>query len=129
MAPAPPVQTLAAHLINQTLESISLLESLALISAPDAHFIRSKLPNASGPFPNLTTSDSSQQDADKAAPQFVRTPSNAAPSPIRHNQLQQHTPPQNYSPTPSGMGQPLRARALWDYSGTVGRTFPFGFRN
>lgn len=49
--------TLATLLINQTLETISTLESLSVISPQDAALIRSKL-NPSGPFPSLTVQSS-----------------------------------------------------------------------
>jgi hypothetical protein len=48
-----PAQALVSHLINQTLNSIAQLESLAILNSGDAQYIRSKLPPPAGPFPSL----------------------------------------------------------------------------
>lgn len=120
---ASPVQSLATHLINQTLNSIALLESLALISAPDAHLIRSKLPLASGPFSNLNPPlalPAQQHDLSPSFGGMTVGPSNSYDQQIRNSQQLPVTSPhpalpQRSRPAPSG----VRAKVLWDYSGSV----------
>lgn len=58
MSQQQPGQTLASHLIAQTLSSVQLLESLGLIQHADAEVIRSKLPNPYTTFPSLITAAS-----------------------------------------------------------------------
>lgn len=126
----PPAHLLAAHLINQTNASISLLEQLSLLSAPDAHLIRSKLPSSAGPFPNLGPLDHSQTNlAHSISALSVASDPHGPPSYGQQQQqgIQQpdNNPPVS-SPHPSlppRRDPPVRlesrARALWDYRGTV----------
>ncbi|ORY32857.1 SH3 domain-containing protein [Naematelia encephala] len=116
-------QTLATHLLNQTLASISLLESLSIISATDAHTIRSKLPPPTGPFPSL---DPPQQSTQQQPPQQDLSTSfgNLAvvPGPSSPYDSRQALPPSNQPPLPSlpprsRPNQESRAKALWDYRG------------
>lgn len=58
MSQQQPGQTLASHLIAQTISSVQLLESLGLIQHADAEVIRSKLPNPYTAFPSLVTAAS-----------------------------------------------------------------------
>lgn len=58
MSQQQPGQTLASHLIAQTISSVQLLESLGLIPHADAEVIRSKLPNPYATFPSLVTAAS-----------------------------------------------------------------------
>ena len=122
----PPAQTLATHLINQTLSSLSVLETLEIISRDDASRIRSMLPNAYGPFPSLSQPQSpqisqnfSQLSVGPASPppaQVSPQPTSQPPPTHSHNALVPSLPAR--APT-----REIRARALWDYSGTV-RSMP-----
>jgi hypothetical protein len=113
-----PAQTLATHLINQTLSSLSVLETLNVISREDVSQIRSMLPNPYGPFPSL---DSSLQTS------FSQLSVQTASPPTHQPPLQSPSPqapaPQHMSLVPSlpsrAPPREVRARALWDYSGTV----------
>lgn len=119
----PPVYALASNLINQTLNSIFLLESLSLITPADAHAIRSKLPPPSGPFPSLDPpapysppppqlhQSFSNLRVGQSASYSSQSPNDNAQPPTQSGipALPQRMPPQ----------QEQRARALWDYSGTV----------
>jgi hypothetical protein len=116
----PPAQALATHLINQTLSSLSVLETLNIISRDDASQIRSRLPNPYGPFPSLEPSlhsSFSQLSVTPASPPRQQM-SPQPPTPQTHLQ-------QNLSLVPSlpprVAPREVRARALWDYSGTVSR--------
>ena len=118
----PPAQALATHLINQTLSSLSVLETLEIISREDAARIRTMLPNAYGPFPSLNQPQSpqishnfSQLSVGPASPPPVQvSPQPSIQSPIGH--------PQNSLVPSLPARAPVResrARALWDYSGAV----------
>lgn len=118
----PPAQALATHLINQTLSSLSVLETLNIISRDDASQIRSKLPNPYGPFPSLGSASSpsatasfSQLSMGPASPP-PHQPSPQPPMPPMHNQMAVVP-----SLPPRAPQSEVRARALWDYSGTVSR--------
>lgn len=113
---------LVTHLLTQTTSTLALLESLRVISADDAQVIKSRLPNAYGPFPSLEA---------VIAPAPVPAP---VQSPVPS------LPPRSDKPLDVGMGQlavtvrdppappPVQlqatglvphARALWDYRGNV----------
>jgi hypothetical protein len=116
----PPAQALATHLINQTLSSLSVLETLNIISRDDASQIRSKLPNPYGPFPSLEAVSSPSVNASfgqlslAPASPTRHQPSPQPPMPAMHNQmaLVPSIPPRTGP-------RETRARALWDYAGTV----------
>lgn len=125
----PPAQTLAAHLLNQTLASIALLEQLFVINSTDAHTIRSKLPSPTGPFPSLAPPPdlSSSFGGLSVAP----SSSFAHQSPPLQQQQQSPSAGWHTSSGPSGppalppRGRPeQRAKALWDYNGVVNFTGP-----
>lgn len=59
-------QTLASHLIAQTISSVQLLESLGLIQHADAEVIRSKLPNPYATFPSLASASTGSEYCDCA---------------------------------------------------------------
>jgi hypothetical protein len=111
---APPAQTLATHLLNQTLASIALLEQLSVITPSDAHAIRSKLPSPTGPFPSVNSQNTNVGMIDVYGQQSSR---------MVHVGMQE---PQKSQAPPPGLpprarpGQ--RAQALWDYSGAVSRS-------
>lgn len=117
-----PAQALATHLINQTLSSLSVLETLDVLSREDAALIRSKLPNPYGPFPSLQPSLNPQ-----ITTSFGQLSVGPASPPPPHISPQ-HTI-QSPSPNPQSAMVPSlparaplresRARALWDYNGTV----------
>jgi len=116
----PPAQALATHLINQTLSSLSVLETLNIISRDDASQIRSKLPNPYGPFPSLGAASSpsanasfSQLSLGPASPPPHQPPSQTSIPPL-HNQMAVIP-----SLPPRAPSREVRARALWDYAGTV----------
>lgn len=116
----PPSQALATHLINQTLSSLSVLETLNIISRDDASQIRSRLPNPYGPFPSLEPASSIHQSFSQLSVTSVSPPrQQISPQPATP---QAHTQ-QNMSLVPAlpprGAAKEVRARALWDYSGTV----------
>lgn len=122
----PHAHTLATHLINQTLSSIATLESLSVISASDAQLIRSKLPPPNGPFPSL---HAAQQNQSGSFGQ-MNVSGGAASSPYGGQQPQQYPSPPSHQMQPHSSGSVVpalpprgkpesRARALWDYSGTV----------
>lgn len=83
-------QLLATHLINQIRASLSVLEQLDIIQAPDADAIRTRLPPPNGPFPSINQAD---------------TAPHTTPVPMLPQRIQ---PPQE-----------SRGRALWDYTGNV----------
>lgn len=116
----PPAQALATHLINQTLSSLSVLETLNIISRDDASQIRSKLPNPYGPFPALEAVTSPSVNASFG--QLSLAPA----SPPRHQPSPQPPMPPMHSQMavvpslpPRATPRETRARALWDYAGTV----------
>jgi hypothetical protein len=115
-----PAQALATHLINQTLSSLSVLETLNIISRDDASQIRSKLPNPYGPFPSLETASS--PSINTSFSQLAVGP--ASPPPQQSSSQVQMPPMHNQMAVvpalPARTGpQETRARALWDYAGTV----------
>ena len=119
----PPAQALATHLINQTLSSLSVLETLNIISRDDASQMRSRLPNPYGPFPSLgapsspsATTSFGQLSLGPASPP-PHQPSPQPPMPPMHHQMAivPAIPPR----VPQ---REVRARALWDYAGAVSRT-------
>lgn len=133
MATQQPAQAFASHLINQTLSSIALLESLSLINSADASLIRQKLPSPTGPFPSLSPPSPSNSFANLTIAQSSPTSSWTV----------QHARDDNSSNSPSNSMQPSasapalpprqrsepaerRAKALWDFSGTV--RFQHAFR-
>ena len=110
---APPAESLASHLVHQTLSSIALLESLSLVSPPDAQIIRSKLPSPNGPFPSLALAPHPSQDISTP---FHGSDAGGAPSGSYGQQPSVPTLP----PRGRSHGPEVRARASWDYNGTVG---------
>ena len=130
-----PAQTLATHLLNQTLSSIAILETLNVINASDAHLIRSKLPSPTGPFPSLTAPlpAPAPQDLAQSFGGLSVNPTNAyaqnqPTSPQQHYQSPTHSfqpPPAPAPPSlPPRARSEQRAKALWDYSGAVGWVMP-----
>ncbi|KAK8870109.1 hypothetical protein IAR55_000679 [Kwoniella newhampshirensis] len=138
-------QAFASHLINQTLSSIALLESLSLINPVDASLIRQKLPSPTGPFPSLvapaTTSPSSsfanlninssspswtvRHAQEEAATTAVGGSGGGSQQFSQQNQAQAQPQVQVQAPMlpPRGGGSrheppEVRAKALWDFSGT-----------
>jgi hypothetical protein len=108
---------LVTHLLTQTASTLALLESLCVISAEDAQVIKSRLPNAYGPFPSL-------EPAAIAAPAPVQSPipslppRGEKPPDVGMGQLTVRDPP----PPPmqlQGNNNTPHARALWDYRGNV----------
>ncbi|ORX35749.1 SH3 domain-containing protein [Kockovaella imperatae] len=131
-----PGHSLTSHLINQTLSSIAILESLNIVSAADAHLIRQKLPPASGPFPALDSQGPTHPQSSvsnlpgsfsslnlnnpPSSPHDYRSPQ--APLPSSQSQQFSQTPSSPYPPPalpPRGRATESRARALWDYNGTA----------
>lgn len=121
----PPAQALATHLINQTLSSLSLLETLEIISRDDASRIRSMLPNAYGPFPSLNQpqSPSISNNYSQLSVGPTSSPPQVTPQPMIQP-LPAHS--QNAlvpSIPPRAPMREIRARALWDYNGAVRLSF------
>ena len=139
-----PAQTLASHLVSQAIASVSLLESLAIISAEDAAVIRSKLPSATSTFPTLESGEDisrrlSNLTVNSNAPSQTTTHSTpqTTSAPVRHQMVSPAVQPQRtVSPAQSPplmtaqshrtslpmVPQPAvedRAQALWDYAGVV----------
>jgi hypothetical protein len=118
----PPAQALATHLINQTLSSLSVLETLNIISRDDASQIRSKLPNPYGPFPSLGAASSPS-----ATTSFGQLSLGPASPPPHQSSQQPPMPPMHNQMTvvpsipPRAPQREVRARALWDYAGAVSR--------
>jgi hypothetical protein len=113
----PPAQALATHLINQTLSSLSVLETLNIISRDDASQIRSKLPNPYGPFPSLGAASSPSANASfgqLSLGPVSPPPHQPTPQPPMHNQMAVIP-----SLPPRAPVREVRARALWDYAGAV----------
>ena len=99
-APSSPANALASHLLTQTASAIAILESLNVINPQDANIIRSKLPSPSGPFPSLE------------------------PASPRHDMSASFQTLSMGTSSPSVPALPARrvenrAKALWDYHGTV----------
>ena len=119
----PPAQALATHLINQTLSSLSVLETLDIITRDDAAQIRSKLPNPYGPFPSLnSSSQASQSFSQLSLGPASPPPVHILPQPTVQSPVTAPTNSQSAlvpSLPPRGPPRESRARALWDYSGTV----------
>ncbi|ODN94170.1 hypothetical protein L198_05021 [Cryptococcus wingfieldii CBS 7118] len=117
---AQPAQAFASHLINQTLSSIALLESLALLNPSDASLIRQKLPSPTGPFPSLAPPSPSASFANLTVAQ---SPSSWA---VQHRDDPSQQQPHSVASTPGPPTLPprqrppaeQRAKALWDFSGT-----------
>ncbi|WRT66527.1 uncharacterized protein IL334_003486 [Kwoniella shivajii] len=133
-------QAFASHLINQTISSIALLESLSIISSSDASVIRQRLPPPTGPFPSLTQNQAQNLSTTSPTTSFAGlNMNNSSPSSwtVRHArddsiqsqphhqqiqsqpQLQQPPAHTNQAPTLPPRGRPaeIRAKALWDFSG------------
>ncbi|WVQ72370.1 hypothetical protein IAR50_001922 [Cryptococcus sp. DSM 104548] len=121
MAVQQPAHAFASHLINQTLSSIALLESLSIINPSDASLIRQKLPSPTGPFPSLAPLSPSASFANLS---ITQSPSSWA---VQHRDEPQQ--PQSVVSTPGpaptlpprqrpGHPPEQRAKALWDFSGT-----------
>lgn len=126
MATQQPAQAFASHLINQTLSSIALLESLSLINSADASLIRQKLPSPTGPFPSLGPPSPSNSFANLTIAQSSPTSSwtvqharddSSANSPS--NSMQSSAPAPTLPPRQKLGPAERRAKALWDFSGTV----------
>ncbi|KAK4688822.1 LAS seventeen-binding protein 1/2, partial [Tremellales sp. Uapishka_1] len=125
-------QALASHLISQTHSSILLLESLSLITPQDASLIRSRLPSPHGPLPSLSPSQNTatQLPPQAQAPQPQPTspvkssPNNFAPKDSWGTSWEPRQPPPlspGVPPLPARaptQTQEVRAKALWDYSGS-----------
>lgn len=121
-----PAQTLASHLISQTLASITALENASIITQDDAQAIRSRLPNPYASFPQLSGTPAVQAPPQQhqvvppaaplnftppPAPQNFTPPAYSAPTPV--------PPPPPPAPTPNyGAPAASRARALWGYEST-----------
>ncbi|XAO22554.1 hypothetical protein I312_101327 [Cryptococcus bacillisporus CA1280] len=125
MATQQPAQAFASHLINQTLSSIALLESLSLINSADASLIRQKLPSPTGPFPSLSPPSPSNSFANLTIAQSSPTSSwtvqharddSSANSPS--NNMQSSAPAPTLPPRQKLGPAERRAKALWDFSGT-----------
>ncbi|WVQ67500.1 uncharacterized protein L199_005700 [Kwoniella botswanensis] len=135
-----PAQAFASHLINQTLSSIALLESLSIINPTDASLIRQKLPSPTGPFPSLNP-PSPSPSASFAGLNISQSPTSWT---VRHaREDSTHSPPQRQpqiqaapvqqppQPAPAPLlpprGRPAesRAKALWDFNGTEGDDLQF----
>jgi hypothetical protein len=99
-----PSHLLATHTINQIRASLSVLEQLSVLSAPDADAIRTKLPLPNGPFPALSATAFNQVSTTSF--NQVTTPGFTSPPAL----------PQRLQPPP----QESRGKALWDYTGNVG---------
>ncbi|WVQ80839.1 hypothetical protein IAT38_002946 [Cryptococcus sp. DSM 104549] len=137
MSAQQPSQAFASHLINQTLSSIALLESLSVINSSDASLIRQKLPSPTGPFPSLNTAPSPSS----SFANLSITQNQGQPSPswtVQHARDESvHSPVsvnQPSGPSPGGPALPPRARpgqgeqrakALWDFSGTESEDLQF----
>lgn len=118
----PPAQALATHLINQTLSSLSILETLEIVSRDDAAQIRSKLPNPYGPFHSLNRAQSpqiTQSFGQLAVGPASPPPHQTAPPPMIQSPSAVHQSAVIPSLPPRAPMREVRARALWDYSGTV----------
>ncbi|WWD15598.1 hypothetical protein CI109_100020 [Kwoniella shandongensis] len=136
-----PAQAFASHLINQTLSSIALLESLSILNPVDASLIRQKLPSPTGPFPSLNppaapapapTAGSSSSPSSSFSHLNLGNPASTSPSwTVRHAQEEvvpaQQPQGQGLGQAPvlpprGGGGRPgpqeIRAKALWDFNGT-----------
>ncbi|KAL0253955.1 hypothetical protein I308_101334 [Cryptococcus tetragattii IND107] len=125
MATQQPAQAFASHLINQTLSSIALLESLSLINSADASLIRQKLPSPTGPFPSLSPPSPSSSFANLTIAQSSPTSSwtvqharddSSANSPS--NNMQSSAPAPVLPPRQKFGPAERRAKALWDFNGT-----------
>ena len=116
MSHVPPTHTLASHLVNQTLASISVLETLSLINPADAQLIKSKLPPANGPFPSLAT----QSDMSTSFANLNVSPSPSSPYDQKGQPYQQQNQAPPTLPARSRPVTEVRAKALWDYHGAVG---------
>lgn len=126
MATQQPAQAFASHLINQTLSSIALLESLSLINSAGASLIRQKLPSPTGPFPSLSPPSPSSSFANLTIAQSSPTSSwtvqharddSSANSPS--NNMQSSAPAPVLPPRQKFGPAERRAKALWDFNGTV----------
>ncbi|WVR06891.1 hypothetical protein IAU60_003927 [Kwoniella sp. DSM 27419] len=141
-----PAQAYTSHLINQTLSSVALLESLGIIPPTDASLIRQKLPSPTGPFPSLSPpsptsafsglsigpSQSQDQLNRSWTVQHARGDSVTVGSQqggqgqgqsqsSYQNQLQLHQaagPPAAPSLPPRARPTEPRGEALWDFTGT-----------
>ena len=102
-------QALAAHLIGQTLGSVALLESLSFITPSDARAIRSRLSLPAGPSPAAALLPQADLTSSFGSIDVAGVPSSSYGQPSIPS-----LPKRN-----SGFG--IKARALWDYGGTVGR--------
>ncbi|KAL7421915.1 hypothetical protein Q5752_003687 [Cryptotrichosporon argae] len=126
-----PAQTLASHLIAQTLSSIALLEALQLLAPADAAEIRARLPSPYAAFPALAmvgppgagavsplpTPGASGSALDLSAGMGALTVDRIGgypPAPHAPQQSQTQAVP----PLPPRSKPEVRARALWDYHGT-----------
>ncbi|CAD6575714.1 MAG: hypothetical protein TREMPRED_001477 [Tremellales sp. Tagirdzhanova-0007] len=119
-----PSSALAAHLINQTLSSVALLESLSLINPNDAQIIRSKLPSPSGPFPSHASPP--QPELSNAFNSLNVSGGGVPP----HGRLSPYGSDSGSIPSLPPRGKTsqspeTRARALWDYHGTEGDDLAF----
>jgi len=108
----PPAEALAAHLINQTVHSVSILESLNLISPADARTIRAKLLSSAGPFPSLALPTQPESDISSSFGSL-----NVAGGSSSLFGAQSSVP--SLPPRGRLSGSETKARALWDYHGTV----------
>ncbi|OCF41898.1 hypothetical protein I317_04308 [Kwoniella heveanensis CBS 569] len=141
-----PAQAFASHLINQTLSSIALLESLSLINPSDASLIRQKLPSPTGPFPSLNPPQSpsssfaglnisqtspswtvrhAREDSLHSPVQQSQPPAPQVQVPIQPVQHQPSAPAPAPSLPPRNRPAEVRAKALWDFNGTEGDDLQF----
>ncbi|WVF71327.1 hypothetical protein IAT40_006130 [Kwoniella sp. CBS 6097] len=142
-----PAQAFASHLINQTLSSIALLESLSLINSSDASLIRQKLPSPTGPFPSLNPPQSPSSsfaglNISQTSPSWTvrHAREDSVHSPVQTQQIppplsqqvqqppiqpQQQQQPAAPSLPPRSRPAEIRAKALWDFNGTEGDDLQF----
>ncbi|WVQ99539.1 hypothetical protein IAU59_006675 [Kwoniella sp. CBS 9459] len=134
-----PAQAFASHLINQTLSSIALLESLSIINPSDASLIRQKLPSPTGPFPSLNPPQSPSSsfaglNISQTSPSWTvrHAREDSVHSPHQHQHQHQHQQQQpSAAPVPAPSLPPrnrpaeVRAKALWDFNGTEGDDLQF----
>ncbi|GFZ46719.1 hypothetical protein JCM24511_03939 [Saitozyma sp. JCM 24511] len=120
----PPAQALAAHLLSQTTASVSVLETLGVISSQDASLIRSKLPPPSGPFPSLNPPQRDLSSSFSSMNIVHQSPSYGQPMQQQQQQHQLQQPIQSPPAPPPAPALPprgrpeSRAKALWDYNGS-----------
>jgi hypothetical protein len=122
MSSQAPAQTLAAHLVSQTLSSVAVLEQLNIITADDAATIRARLPNQYATFPQLAAAPAAAAVASPYSPvnnvsAMTNQLNTLAVSPTVAPAARQSPGLPPRQPVPAATDTQPRARALWDYSG------------